>query len=235
MFTRLRRYEFSEKLADILGESKRDLRFRVTLMITGGLVPPGPRGPGSPPATPDYAADLLIGVMAAPQQSHTVDAVRCYRELRPTVLASEAGGPGVVTGPPARRQVAGLPELPLLAGRPRFGEVLARLLEQASAAETRGPCRPVSPLSGRFPCPVLSPTYFAPPTYSEQTANGEAEDAQWTLVLESVGGFIQLLQAEFGVFEEGVVVDEFADGALTLIHLLQDFTQIGHGGGGLDI
>ena len=138
MFTRLRRYEFSEKLADILGELKRDLRFRVTLMITGGLVPPGPRGPGSPPATPDYAADLLIGVMAAPQQSHTVDAVRCYRELRPTVLASEAGGPGVVTGPPARRQVAGLPELPLLAGRPRFGEVLARLLEQASAAETRG-------------------------------------------------------------------------------------------------
>ncbi len=138
MLPRLRRYEFSERVAEILGESRRDLRFRVTLLITGGLVPPGPRGPGSPPATPDYAADLLIGVMAAPRQSHTVDAVRCYRELLPTVLASEAGGPGIVTGPPARRQVADLPELPLLAGRPRFGDVLARLLGQASDAGRRG-------------------------------------------------------------------------------------------------
>ena len=66
MATRLRRYEFSERLAEIIGESRRDLRFRVTLMITGGLVPPGPRGPGSPPATPDYAADLLIGVRCRP-------------------------------------------------------------------------------------------------------------------------------------------------------------------------
>ena len=138
MLQRLRRYEFSERLAEILGESRRDLRFRVTLMITDGLVPPGPRGPGSPPATPDYAADLLIGVMAAPQQSHTVDAIRCYRELRPTVLASEAGGPGVVTGPPRRRHLVDHPELPLLAGRPPFGEVLARLLEQASGADTPG-------------------------------------------------------------------------------------------------
>jgi poly(hydroxyalkanoate) depolymerase family esterase len=138
MMSRLRRYEFSERLADILGESRRDLRFRVTLMLTGGLVPPGPRGPGSPPATPDYAADLLIGVMAAPQQAYTVDAVRCYRELRPTALTADASGPGVVTGPPARRPAADLPELPLLAGRPRFGEVLARMLEQASHTETRG-------------------------------------------------------------------------------------------------
>jgi len=54
----LARYEFSERLADILGESRRDLRFRVTLMVTGGLMLPGPRGRGSPPATPDYAAQI---------------------------------------------------------------------------------------------------------------------------------------------------------------------------------
>ncbi|MFO1119178.1 MAG: hypothetical protein U1E38_03300 [Rhodospirillales bacterium] len=57
----LRRYAFSERLADILGQSRRDLRVRVTLMITDGLLPPGPRGPGAPAATADYAADLLIG------------------------------------------------------------------------------------------------------------------------------------------------------------------------------
>ena len=134
---RLRRYEFSERLAEILGELRRDLRFRVTLMITAGLLPTGPRGPGSPPATPDYAADLLIGVMAAPQQADTVDAIRCYRELRPTALADDAGGPGVVTGPPARRLTSDVPQLPLLEGRPRFGAVIARLLAQASAAESR--------------------------------------------------------------------------------------------------
>jgi len=108
MATGLRRYEFSERLAEILGESRRDVRFRVTLMIAGGLVPPGPRGPGSPPATPNYAADLLIGIMAAPQQVHTVDAIRCYRELRPTAVApdaltlsirgSSARGPGSASG-----------------------------------------------------------------------------------------------------------------------------------------
>ena len=38
MNTPLRRYEFSERLAEILGESRRDLRFRVTLLITGGPV-----------------------------------------------------------------------------------------------------------------------------------------------------------------------------------------------------
>jgi feruloyl esterase len=137
MFRRLRRYEFSERLAEILGESRRDLRFRVTLMITGGLLPTGPRGPGSPPATPDYAADLLIGVMAAPQQAHTVEAIRCYRELRPTAFAADAGGPGVVTGPPTRRPTSDLPELPLLESSARFGEVLARVLAQASDAEKR--------------------------------------------------------------------------------------------------
>ena len=84
---------------------------------------------------------LLIGVLAAPQQAHTVEAIRCYRELRPTAFGDEgdaAAGPGVVLGPPSRLPVNELPELPLLAGRPRFGAVLARLLEHASEAQTRG-------------------------------------------------------------------------------------------------
>ena len=104
MTTRLRRYEFSERLADILGASRRDLRLRVTLLITGGLFAPGPRGPGSPPATADYAAELLIGVMAAPQQVQMVEAVRCYRDLQPTVVAAEAVTPGIVLGAPRDRR-----------------------------------------------------------------------------------------------------------------------------------
>lgn len=88
MGNRLARYEFSERLADVLGESRRDLRFRVTLMVTGGLVAPGPRGRGSPPATPQYAAQLLIGAMAAPQQAQTVEAIRCYSDLQPVAVAA---------------------------------------------------------------------------------------------------------------------------------------------------
>jgi feruloyl esterase len=132
----LRRYEFSERLAEILGASRRDLRFRVTLLVSAGLVPPGPRGPGSPPATPDYAADLLIGVMAAPQQADTVEAIRCYRALRPTA-AGEPTSPGVVVGTAGRRPGAPA-DLPLLGDRPCFGEALARLLDRAREPESRG-------------------------------------------------------------------------------------------------
>jgi hypothetical protein len=60
MATGLKRYEFSERLAEILGESRRDLRFRVTMLVSGGLVAPGPRGRGSPPATPRYAASSCL-------------------------------------------------------------------------------------------------------------------------------------------------------------------------------
>ena len=138
MATGLKRYEFSERLADILGESRRDLRSRVTLLVSSGLVPPGPRGRGSPPATPDYAAKLLLGAMAAPQQTHTVAAIRCYERLRPTVRTADAAAPRVTLGPhclPEKQNVP--PSHPLLAGHRSFGEVLARLLEFAGAAETR--------------------------------------------------------------------------------------------------
>jgi hypothetical protein len=47
-------------------------------------------GRGSPPATPQYAAQLLLGTMAAPQQSQTLEAIRCYADLRPTAVAPVA-------------------------------------------------------------------------------------------------------------------------------------------------
>jgi hypothetical protein len=138
MVNGLARYEFSERLADILGESRRDLRFRVTLMVTGGLMPPGPRGRGSPLTTPQYAAHLLLGAMAAPQQSQTLEAIRCYADLRPLAIAADGNAPRVLFGPtrveatPAAQilSAVGVQDLP-------FGEALAGLLQLACADETR--------------------------------------------------------------------------------------------------
>ncbi len=134
----LRRYEFSERLADILGESRRDLRFRVTMMVMGGLVSPGPRGRGSPPATPRYAANLLLGAMAAPQQAHTVEAIRVYRELKPSASSGDGGAPRVIFGPrPQGGVVPESPALPMLFGALSFGDILSRLLGLAQSPETR--------------------------------------------------------------------------------------------------
>ena len=138
MPNRLARYEFSERLADLLGESRRDLRFRVTLMVTGGLVAPGPRGRGSPAATPQYAAQLLIGAMAAPQQAHTVEAIRCYEDLRPAAVAPGGNTPRVLFGPAvATTDSEQQPASAIHLGKLRFGEALAQLLELACADETR--------------------------------------------------------------------------------------------------
>jgi len=138
MATGLKRYEFSERLAEILGESRRDLRFRVTMLVSGGLVAPGPRGRGSPPATPRYAASLLLGCMSAPQQSYTLDAIRCYERLRPTVRAADSSTPRVTLGPPVSSEhLSAPPAIPLLSGHRTFGEVLTRFLELATATETR--------------------------------------------------------------------------------------------------
>lgn len=133
----LKRYEFSERLADILGESRRDLRFRVTMLVSGGLVAPGPRGRGSPPATPAYAAKLLLGTMAAPVQAHTVEAVGCYEGLLPSDRTLDSA-PHVALEPrSADRSRRYLPAIPLLTGKRTFGEVLTRLLELAMATATR--------------------------------------------------------------------------------------------------
>jgi poly(hydroxyalkanoate) depolymerase family esterase len=134
----LRRYEFSERLAEILGESRRDIRYRVTLMVAGGLVRPGPRGPGSPPVTSGYASDLLIGTMAAPQQAHTIEAVRCYRTLKPTRLIRRIGGPEIVIGPSTKPwEAADIPQVPFFSAKQGFGDALAWLLDQAADKETR--------------------------------------------------------------------------------------------------
>jgi len=138
MATGLKRYEFSERLADILGESRRDLRFRVTMLVADGLVAPGPRGRGSPPATPQYAAKLLLGAMAAPQQSYTAEAIRYYERLRPTVRTADPTVPRIILGPRPPTGHASLPpKLPLLSGHRTFGEILVRLLELATLPETR--------------------------------------------------------------------------------------------------
>jgi len=138
MVTGLKRYEFSERLADILGESRRDLRFRVTMLVAGGLVVPGPRGRGSPLATPHYAAKLLLGSMAAPQQSYTVEAIRCYEKLRPTVRTADPTAPHISLDPrPPSEHASPPPALPLISGHRTFGEIIARLLELAMVPETR--------------------------------------------------------------------------------------------------
>ena len=134
----MKRYEFSERLAEILGESRRDLRFRVTMLVSSGLIAPGPRGRGSPPATPEYAAKLLLGTMAAPQQSQTVEAIRCYERLRPTARTAGAATPRVSLEPRDPIAHSGkLPAAPLLAGHRTLGDLLTRLLELATLAETR--------------------------------------------------------------------------------------------------
>jgi poly(hydroxyalkanoate) depolymerase family esterase len=138
MATGLKRYEFGERLAEILGESRRDLRFRVTMLVSGGLVAPGPRGRGSPPATPRYAARLLLGSMAAPQQSHTLDAIKCYEQLRPTARTADTSAPRITLGPRAQcESPSAPPAIPLLSGHRTFGAILTHLLELATATETR--------------------------------------------------------------------------------------------------
>jgi len=138
MVNGLARYEFSERLADILGESRRDLRFRVTLMVTGGLVAAGPRGRGSPAATPHYAAQLLIGAMAAPQQSQTVEAIRCYSELRAMPDTPAGNTPRVLFGSAiASADAEQRPQTSIRLAGLSFGEALAGLLELACSDETR--------------------------------------------------------------------------------------------------
>lgn len=105
------------------------------MMVSGGVVEPGPRGRGSPLATPAYGANLLIGAMAAPQQVHTVEAIRCYRELEPVSIA-DAIAPSVVVGVRHAANDVSV-NLPLPLGQLRFGECLAGLLELALFDTTR--------------------------------------------------------------------------------------------------
>jgi feruloyl esterase len=76
--------------------------------------------------------------MAAPQQAHTVDAIRCYRELEPDLTGSYTDRPKVMIGSPKPHpQLSEPPALSLLTGRLPFGEALTHLLELARATESR--------------------------------------------------------------------------------------------------
>jgi hypothetical protein len=53
------------------------------------------------------------------------------------------------------------------------------------------------------------------------------------LILEAVGGFVEFLEGKLGVLEEGIVVDQPAEGAFAFVHLLENLAEVGHGVGGL--
>ena len=52
---------------------------------------------------------------------------------------------------------------------------------------------------------------------------------EWALVLEAVGGFIELLERHLRVVVEFLVVDELSDRTLAAVDLLQDLLQVRHG------
>jgi hypothetical protein len=75
--------------------------------------------------------------MAAPQQAQTVEAIRCYADLRPTAVAAGGNTPRVLFGPALAADDENPSESSIsLDGLP-FGEALAGLLELACAEETR--------------------------------------------------------------------------------------------------
>src|SRR6266404_6932050 len=69
----------------------------------------------------------------------------------------------------------------------------------------------------------------------EETVDGDAEDAEGTLVFEAFGGFVEFLQAQFGVAIEFVVVEELADASFAAIDLSRDRIEIRHERGGFPI
>jgi len=76
--------------------------------------------------------------MAAPQQSQTVEAIRCYAGLQPTVVAAGGNSPRVLFGPalaPAHAEPRATSSIRLEGLS--FGEALAALLQLACAEETR--------------------------------------------------------------------------------------------------
>src|SRR5437867_13455298 len=48
----------------------------------------------------------------------------------------------------------------------------------------------------------------------KQVVHQNPQHAERSLVFQALGGFVEFLEAELGVFEEGFVVDQFADAPL---------------------
>src|SRR5713101_942020 len=57
----------------------------------------------------------------------------------------------------------------------------------------------------------------------EQIVDDDAEDGQRSLVFKPFGGLVELLERELGVFVKGLVVHQFADGALAAVYFFRDF------------
>src|SRR5580765_7346868 len=66
----------------------------------------------------------------------------------------------------------------------------------------------------------------------EQLADDQSEDSQRSLVFETFGGFVHLLEGEPGIAVQTWIIEKHADSALALVHFLQYFLEGGHGGGG---
>src|SRR5437899_1976454 len=57
----------------------------------------------------------------------------------------------------------------------------------------------------------------------QQIVDDDAEDGQRSLVFKPFGGLVELLERELGVFVKGLVVHQFADGALAAVYFFRDF------------
>src|SRR5258706_12397268 len=64
---------------------------------------------------------------------------------------------------------------------------------------------------------------------SKQIVHHDAQHTEGSLVFQAFGGLVELLQTEFCVFVELVVVEKLAHGSFAAIHFLENFTQVCHG------
>src|ERR1700722_4698885 len=97
----------------------------------------------------------------------------------------------------------------------------APLAKNQPAAIPRTLCR--SALYTLRSCPSV------PFLLSKQARNHCPQNAQRPSVFQALGGLVELLQRELGVFEKSIVVNQLAHRTLALIDLQQDGMQVGHG------
>src|SRR5882724_5559348 len=74
-------------------------------------------------------------------------------------------------------------------------------------------------------------TRMSPPdieTKSKLIVDNYPHDTQRPLILETFGRFVQLLKRQLSVSVKFLIIQQFADRALALIHFLQDFLQVCH-------
>ena len=67
---------------------------------------------------------------------------------------------------------------------------------------------------------------------SKQAVHHDPNDAQWSLIFQAFGGFLDFLQCHFCIIKERFVIHELAHAALAFVHLLQNLFKVCHGSGG---